>query len=187
MSRSGRKTERWIAPVLALLAGCQRIPPTPMPTVPHVELPRFMGSWYVIANIPTRLERGAHNAVETYALAPDGTIETTFTYRDGSFDGPLKDWHPRGFVLDRQTNARWGMRFVWPVKADYRIIWLDPDYTRTVVGRQKRDYVWIMSRTPVIPDAQYQELLQFIATQGYDISRVQRVPQRWPQGAAPGQ
>jgi apolipoprotein D and lipocalin family protein len=156
-----------------------------MPTVTYVDLPRFMGSWYVIANIPTRLERGAHNAVETYALNSDGSIDTTFTFRDGSFDGREKSWHPRGFVLDRQTNARWGMRFVWPVKADYRIIWLDPGYTRTVVGRQKRDYVWIMARTPTLSDAEYEELLQFVATQGYDISRVQRVPQRWARTPEP--
>jgi apolipoprotein D and lipocalin family protein len=150
-----------------------------------VDLPRFMGPWYVIANIPTRLERGAHNAVETYALAADGSIETTFTFRDGSFEGKEKSWHPRGFVLDRQSNARWGMRFVWPVKADYRIIWLDPAYTRTVIGRQKRDYVWIMARTPDLPDAEYQELLQFVSSQGYDVSRVQRVPQRWPRTPEP--
>ena len=47
-------------------------------------------------------------------------------------------------------NAVWGMRFVWPVKADYRIAWLDRDYTLTVVGREARDYVWIMARRPQI-------------------------------------
>ena len=59
-----------------------------------------MGDWYVIANIPTFMERGAHNAVESYALDADGTIATTFTFRDGSFEGKRKQYHPRGFVLD---------------------------------------------------------------------------------------
>jgi len=176
---------RWLtAPALAVVAGCQSPPLPPLATVAHVELPRFMGPWYVIANIPTRMERGAHNAVESYALAPDGSIHTTFTFRAGSFDGPQKTYRPRGFVLDRQTNARWGMRFVWPVKADYRIIWLDPGYTQTVVGRQKRDYVWIMARTPAISGADYERLLAFIGAQGYDVTRVQRVPQSWPADAA---
>jgi apolipoprotein D and lipocalin family protein len=179
MIRFRRLAAVLIAPALALM-GCQGTPRAPLATVAHVDLPRFMGEWYVIANIPTRMERGAHNAVERYALAEDGSIDTTFTFREDGFEGKLKTMRPRGFVLDRQSNARWGMRFIWPVKADYRIIWLDADYTRTVVGRQKRDYVWIMARTPVIPDAQYQELLRFVAEQGYDISRVQRVPQRWP-------
>lgn len=167
-----------LAPLLAALGACQGTRHPPMATVSHVDLPRFMGDWYVIANIPTRLERGAHNAVEKYALAEDGTIDTTFTFNADAFDGPLKTYTPRGFVLDRQTNALWGMRFIWPIKADYRIIYLDADYTQTVIGRQKRDYVWIMARTPRIPESEYQKLVGIVAANGYDTTRLQKVPQR---------
>ncbi len=73
------------------------------------------------------------------------------------------------------------MRFIWPIKADYRITYVSDDYTQTVIGRQKRDYVWIMARTPEIPAADYDRLLALVASQGYDISKVQRVPQRWPE------
>jgi len=138
-----------------------------------------MGEWYVIANIPTFLEKGAHNAIESYRLAADGTIETTFTFRAGSFDGEIKRYTPRGFVQDRTTNAVWGMQFVWPVKADYRIAYLSPDYTQTVIGREKRDYVWIMARTPQIPEQDYQRILRFLADQGYDVAQIRKVPQRW--------
>jgi apolipoprotein D and lipocalin family protein len=173
-----------LAPLLAALAACTGGRHPPMPTVKRVELARFMGDWYVIANIPTRIERGAHNAVENYALASNGTIDTTFTFRAGAFDGPLKTYTPRGFVLDKDSNALWGMRFIWPIKADYRIIHIDESYTQTVIGRQKRDYVWIMARTPQIPDADYARLLQFVANQGYDTSLVQKVPQLWPEAEA---
>jgi len=166
------------AALLAVLAACQSSPRAPMPTVEQVDLPRFMGDWYVIANIPTFIERGAHNAVERYTLAPDGTIATRFTFRKDGFDGPQKTWNPRGFVLD-ESNARWGMRFIWPVKADYRIIHLSEDYSQTVIGRQSRDYVWIMARTPQIPEADYQRLLAIVAANGYDVSKVQKVPQSW--------
>jgi apolipoprotein D and lipocalin family protein len=71
------------------------------------------------------------------------------------------------------------MRFIWPLKSDYRIAYLNADYSQTVIARSKRDYVWIMARTPTIPDADYQRLLQFVADQGYDLSLVQKVPQRW--------
>jgi apolipoprotein D and lipocalin family protein len=148
-------------------------------TVEHVDLERFMGPWYVIANIPTFLEKGAHNAVETYALNDDGTIATTFTFRKNGFDGKQKEYHPKGFVLDPHSNARWGMRFVWPIKADYRIVWLDDDYTMTVIARQDRDYVWIMARTPTISEYDYDELLTFVESIGYDIALVERVPQDW--------
>ncbi len=151
-----------------------------MPTVPHVDLDRFMGDWYVLGGILTWLERGAHNAVETYERRPDGSIQTTFSFRRGGFDGPEKVYRPRGFVLDDDTNARWGMRFVWPVKADYRIVHLDEAYTRTIVGRQKRDYAWIMARTPEIPEAEWDELVGVLAALGYEPDSVVRVPQRWP-------
>ena len=78
-----------------LLGGCQS--PAPLPTVPRVDLQRFMGPWYVIASIPTFIEKGAHNAVESYRLDADGTIATTFTFRAGSFDGEAKRYTPRGF------------------------------------------------------------------------------------------
>jgi len=112
-------------------------------------------------------------------LDDDGTIATNFTFRKDSFDGKVKDYNPRAWVLDTDTNARWGMRFVWPIKADYRIVWLDDDYSMTVVGRQDRDYVWIMARTPTISDYDYDEILSFVESIGYDISKVERVPQEW--------
>jgi apolipoprotein D and lipocalin family protein len=180
MIRRDRRLFLLLAPVLALLAACTGGPKAEMNTVEKVDLPRFMGDWYVIANIPTRIEKGAHNAVESYRLDDDGSIDTTFTFRDGAFDGKLKTYNPRGFVLDRTSNALWGMRFIWPIKADYRIVYVDENYSQTVIGRQKRDYVWIMARTPQISEADYQRLLAFVVGLGYDASQVQRVPQRWP-------
>ena len=172
---------RHIALVVAasiLLAGCASDAPE-MPTVEHVDLERFMGPWYVIANIPTFLEKGAHNAVETYRLNDDGTIATTFTFNKDSFDGEQREYNPKGFVLDTETNARWGMRFIWPIKADYRIVYLDADYSQTIIGRQKRDFVWIMARTPTIPDESYDKLVKRVADLGYDTSQLRRVPQKW--------
>lgn len=162
------------------LAGCTAAPARePIHTVQHVDLARFMGDWYVIANIPTFIEKGAHNAVETYRLDEDGTIATTFTFRKDGFDGEQKTYTPRGFVRDDGSNAVWGMRFVWPVKADYRIVWLDESYSQTVIGRNQRDYVWIMARTPAIPESDYRKLVEFLGEQGYDTSKIQKVPQRW--------
>jgi len=162
----------------ALLAGCQASMP-PLQTVDYVDLDRFMGDWYVIANIPTFVEKGAHNAVETYRLDDDGSIATTFTFRKDGFDGPEKKYQPRGFVRDTVTNAEWGMQFVWPFKGDYRIIYLDEEYSTTIIGRNKRDYVWLMSREPEMPASQYRAAMKFIEDAGYEMSDVQRVPQQW--------
>jgi apolipoprotein D and lipocalin family protein len=169
-----------VLPLVAgvLTAGCAGSQP-PLATVDHVDIDRFMGDWYVIANIPTFLEKGAHNAVESYARNEDGSIATTFVYRKGGFDGKRKEHNPTGFITDTASNAVWGMRFIWPIKADYRIVYLDDDYTQTIIGRNKRDYVWIMARTPQISAADYTRLQELVADMGYDVSKLEKVPQRW--------
>ncbi len=161
---------------LIVISGCQTM--KPIHTVEYVDLNRFMGDWYVIANIPTFIEKDAYNAIETYRLEDDGTVATTFRFNKGSRDGPLKEYHPRGFIRDKDSYAVWGMQFIWPFKAEYRIVFLSDDYSRTVIGRSKRDYVWIMARKPAISDEKYTAILNFLQEQGYDISKLQKVPQR---------
>jgi apolipoprotein D and lipocalin family protein len=138
-----------------------------------------MGDWYVIANIPTFIETNAYNAMESYRLADDGTVATTFSFRQGGFEGTPKTYHPTGYIIDTQSNAVWGMQFIWPIKADYRIIYVDDTYNHTIIGRIQRDYVWLMARTPQVSEVEYQRFLQFITEEGYDVSKVRKVPQRW--------
>jgi len=163
--------------VLAILVGCASH--KPMPTVDYVDLNRFMGDWYVIAHIPVYLEAEAWNALENYSLDPDGRrINTEFTFNQGGFDGPRKAYYPIGFVKRDSGNAKWGMQFVWPLKSDYRIVHLSDDYEHTIIGRQKRDYVWIMSRQPIIDPVHYDSLVAKVQVLGYDVSQLRQVPQQ---------
>lgn len=164
---------------LLLMTGCTASLP-PLKTVDNVDIKRFMGQWYVIACIPTFVETDAYNGVETYTLNPDGTIDTVFTFNKGGFDGPLKRYNPRGFIVDTVNKSTWGMRFIWPIKAEYLITHLTPDYSLTVIGRNKRDYVWIMARTPQILEEDYRRLVKELEGQGYDIGKLRKVPQQWP-------
>ncbi len=164
--------------LLTLLGGCAVNPKSvTIPVAPQVDLQKFMGPWYVIANIPTFIEKDAHNAIESYALDADGTIDTTFTFNKGAFDGPAKKYNPRGFVVEGTNNAIWGMRFVWPIKAEYVISYVDPAYTETIIGRSSRDYVWIMARTPTISAERYDAMLGKVREYGYDVTKIQKVPQ----------
>ena len=138
-----------------------------------------MGEWYVIANIPTFIEKGAHNAVEKYTLTPEGEIDTVFTFRDEAFDGKEKRYNPRGYIVNKETNAEWRMQFLWPFQSEFLISYLNADYTITVIARTDRDYVWIMARQPVISAGEFSTLKQFLADNGYDVARLQLVPQRW--------
>ncbi|HFK2920019.1 lipocalin family protein [Stenotrophomonas beteli] len=157
--------------------GCSAQDTRPLPRPPSVDVPRFMGDWYVIAHIPSWPEREAYDAVESYALRADGRIQTTFTYRKGSFAAPQRSMHPLGRVEKDGQGAVWGMQFVWPIQAEYIIAWLDDDYSQTIVARSKRDYVWYMARTPKVSEQDYQQAVQRIAQMGYDVRRLRRVPQ----------
>jgi len=139
-----------------LLTACAATPVT-LPRMESVDLPRFMGDWYVIAHVPSRPERRAHNAIENYVLEADGTIRTTFRYRDAPA-GRLKTMHPKARVVAETGNAVWGMQFIWPVRAEYVIAYVDAGYQETIVARSKRDYAWIMARTPTLPPQRYQAL-----------------------------
>jgi apolipoprotein D and lipocalin family protein len=177
-----RRPSSLIASACLLLGGCAHSPPTIAP-VKDVDLERFMGHWYVIAHIPSRPERNAFNAVESYALQPDGRIQTTFQYRNGSFDAPLKAMHPHGFVEPGSGNAVWGMQFIWPIRAEYIIAGLDGGYSQTIIARNARDYAWIMARTPTIPEADYEAAVARLQALGYAVGKLRRVPQRWPEPA----
>ncbi len=161
-------------------AGCAHTPPT-IPPVAHVDLQKFMGDWYVIANIPSYPEREAYNAIESYALQPDGRILTTFRFRKGSFDAPVKTMHPVGRVVPGTGNAVWDMQFIWPIQAEYVIVAVDEDYMQTVIGRSKRDYAWVMARTPTISEQDYAAALAKLQALGYSLDGLRKVPQRWPE------
>lgn len=168
-----------LASLLALaLCSCAAAPVrAPLPRARKVDLARFMGPWRVIAAIPASIEKNAYDAVESYAMNPDGTIATTYTFHEGAFDGKAKRYTPKGFVVDRTDNSTWGMRFLWPFKAEYLISYVDDSYSVTIIARSKRDYVWIMARKPSIADAEYDRLVAMVKEWGYDTSRLRKFPQ----------
>ena len=170
-------------PALALLAGCSSAPTIPVAT--DVDLDRFMGDWYVIANIPTRFEVGAHNAVESYRQDDDGSIATTFTFRDGAFDGPEKVMRPRGFVRPGTGNAVWGMQFVWPIKAEYLIAYVDPGYTQTIIARSAARLRLDHGAHADAVGRGVRAARTTVRELGYDMGKLQRVPQRWDPPSPP--
>ena len=152
---------------------------TKVPVVDHVDIDKFMGDWYVIAHIPTFIEKIAYNAVETYALNADGTIATTFTFNKGGFDGPQKIYRSKGFVVPNTRNAEWGMQFIWPIKAQFKISYLDSSYTNTIIARDALDYVWLMSRDKNLSEAEIIRFTELIKSMGYNVDNLRRVPHEW--------
>jgi apolipoprotein D and lipocalin family protein len=162
-----------------------RMSQSPLRTVPKVDLPRFMGDWRVIANIPYFAERNAYDSVESYELRPDGTIANRFVFRRGSWDAPLKQFDFSAEVVNTETSAEWRVRFLPILKVAYLIIDLDPDYQWTVIGHPSRKYGWIMARERTLPDDVYNGILRRLADQGYDPLKFVKVPQVPPGGVRP--
>ena len=162
----------------SVISACGGMPVEPLPRAAAVELPKFMGKWYVIAQIAPSSVGESYNGEELYTLTPDGEIDTLYSYRDGSFDGELKQSNTTGFVVDGTENAEWKMQIMWPIKLEYVISYVDADYQNTIIARSKRDYVWLMSRSPVVGDGLYSEMVERISDLGYDTSALRKEPQQ---------
>ena len=146
-------------------------------TVLHVDLSRYLGTWYDIASFPQRFQQGCTGTTATYALRADGDLDVLNRCRKGSLDGEEDSASGRARVVDKTTNAKLKVSFFRPFWGDYWIIDLGSDYEYAVVGHPGRDYLWILSRTPVMDPAVYQGILERLKAQGYEVGRLNRTLQ----------
>ena len=174
---------------LVMTAGCststtERLRLPPLETVAHVDISRYLGTWYEIANFPQSFQRGCTATTATYTLRADGDIDVLNRCRKGSIDGKEKSALGRARVVDRSTNAKLEVSFFRPFWGDYWIIDLSDDYSYAVVGHPGRDYLWILARNPTMAEATYQSIVTRLQAQGYETSRLVRTLQVGPPTAA---
>lgn len=169
-----------LALLASLLMGCTTS--QPLKPVPHVDLPRYMGDWYVIANIPYFGEKNCVGSIESYALRSDGDIDNAFSCRKKSLDAPLERvTNARAKVHDKFTNAEWRVRFFKVLSVKYLVLDLDPEYQWVAVGHPSRRYGWVFARNRTLPDDTYKAILNRLAAQGYDTTRFVKVAQQAPE------
>jgi len=149
-------------------------------TVEHVDVKRYMGTWFEIAKFPQRFEKGLVGITANYTLLPNGKVRVINSGHKVDFNGKLKTIEGKAWVVDTVTNAKLKVSFFWPFAADYWILELGKDYEYSVVGEESRKYLWILSRTPQMEDAIYNELLKRLQQKGFDVSKLERIPQRAP-------
>jgi apolipoprotein D and lipocalin family protein len=154
--------------------------PRGMAVVPHLDLARYLGTWYEIAAIPQFFEKGCTGTKAEYSLRPDGDIRVLNSCHKGSLDGELSQAEGKAWVVDKETNARLKVSFFWPFSGNYWVIQLGPDYEYAVVGEPSRDYLWILSRSPTMDESQYKAILMGIENVGYDVGRLERTLQPAP-------
>lgn len=162
----------------ALMASCSTFgtQQPPVPRVASVDIDRYMGPWFIIASIPLALEKGAHNPVETYSKNPDGTLATVFQFRKDSFLGTLETKPTVAEIQDDPSRAEWRVKLIWPIKGQYVISYLEPDYSAAIVARDQRDHVWILSRSPKLTPEKLALYKAKIGEYGFDVSKLYYFP-----------
>lgn len=170
-----------VVSVLFIFSGCSSM--NYSKTVKEVDIPKYMGTWYVWAGRTTFMEKGAYNAIERYSWNEEKKrVDIDFTFRQSAFDGELKKI-PQKAWIDNSTDwagsgAKWSVSPFWPLKFDYLIIALDPAYQWVAIGVPSGSYLWIMGREQVAPQSKINEIVEQLKVLGYPTQDIEIVPQK---------
>ena len=169
-----KRTTALLGGLLATVAMAASMPP--LQTVGHVDLNRYIGKWYEIARYPNRFERSCdHDVTAEYSIRTDGKIRVENSCVTA--EGKPKQSEGTAIIVDKETNAKLKVTFFWPFYGKYWVIDLGQEYEFAVVGEPSRDYLWILSRSPTLPDATYLKILSRLNEQGYQPSKVVKTRQ----------
>jgi len=153
-------------------------------TAPSVDLARYAGRWHEIARLPTRFQKANEAAVAEYGANADGTLAVrNVAIRP---DGSRREIRGSAKVLNAPENTKLAVRFdTWfgplipvPKEGNYWILYLDEEYREALVGTSNRKYLWLLARTPTLPEPRYAALVARAGELGFDTSRLLKVPQR---------
>ena len=181
MAAQTRMAAGWLA--LVLIAFKAIVPahaePAPLQSVPSVDVPRYMGTWHEVAKYPNWFQRKCASSTQaTYSLQVDGRVQVLNRCKTdkGEWTEALGAARQIGGPNSPRLKVRFApewLSFIPLVWGDYWIIDLDPDYQWVVVSEPKREYLWILSRTPKMPAAIYQDLLGKLHDRGFDLKRIE--------------
>jgi len=170
----------------ALLGAAAALPAgaaSPVAPIASLDVPRYMGDWYEIAKYPNRFQKQCAGFTSAgYTLQPDRTVQVINRCRkaDGQLDTAVGSARqvggPDSSVLKVRFAPRW-LSFLPMVWGDYWVIDLDPAYSLAAVSEPKREYLWILSRTPTVPREAYEALLARLRSQGFDLSKLETTRQ----------
>ena len=154
--------------------------PPPLAPIASLELERYMGTWYEAARFPNRFQRDcAGPAVATYSLQPEGGVRVVnrCPLADGKTDEAIGEARRIGSPGSSRLQVRFApawlswLPMVW---GDYWVIDLDPAYQLAVVSEPKREYLWVLSRTPKVDPAAWDAVMLRLRDKGFDLSRLKK-------------
>jgi apolipoprotein D and lipocalin family protein len=152
-----------------------------MNVVKDVDLERYAGTWYEIARFSHRFERDLVGVTATYNLLSNGRIEVINQGYKYKLDGELKKAVGKAKVPNPEKPGHLKVSFFWIFYADYLILELDQEnYQYVLIGSSSDKYLWILGRTPQMDSETYQMLVGRAAELGYDVDKLELVPQKIP-------
>ena len=156
-----------ISLLLLFLSGCTGVP-TGVTTVDGFDLQRYLGRWYEIARLDHRFERGMSHVTASYSLLPDGGVQVV----NRGFDMDKQDWKEaegKAYPVGDPTIGQLKVSFFGPFYGGYNIIELDSkNYSYSLVSGPNLSYLWILSRTPKLPQAVLDQLVKKAQVLGFD-------------------
>lgn len=174
-----KKVFKAALPIILTFFGCSSANYPPLEVVDKVDIDRYIGKWYEIARLPFSQQEGCSCTTSQYEIIDSTTLRVI---NKCIKEGELDDANGKAFVVEGSNNAKLRVQFFWPFRGDYWVIELDKEnYQYAIVGTPSRKYMWILSRRPKMNEEIYNSLLQKSSAKGFDISKLIKTEQNYPQ------
>lgn len=148
-----------------------------LPTVSYVEVERYIGKWYAVSALPQFFTRHCLAQTAEYKVMTPQSVSVLNTCLKKKGKTTIKG---QAVVANSATNAELIVTFdnfftrLFRVKGDYNIIKLDKDYRFVLVGSKDRKSLWIMSRSPEMPEATYASFVETAKELGFPVKKLIR-------------
>lgn len=136
--------------LMGLISGCIGVPDG-VSVIDNFDINRYLGQWYEIARLDHSFERGLVRVKAEYQLREDGGISVINSGFNQS-SGEHKTAIGKAFFTGASNRGSLKVSFFGPFYGGYNIIELDSDYQYAMIAGPNRDYLWILSRTPTLPE-----------------------------------
>ncbi len=147
-------------------------------TVSHLDINKYMGTWYEIARYNHRFERNLVGVTATYELRPDGKITVINKGYKKTLDGKEKTAKGKAKIPNPEEPGKLKVAFFLCFYTPYFVMELDPDYQWALIGSSSDDYLWILSRTPQPKAEVLDNILQLAQKRGYNTGKLIMVKQK---------